>query len=151
MQSKIYPTAPPGLTFWGDPGVTRSGTTTPTKCFAPRVGLSYELTSDHKTVLRAGYGIYFNPNWANEAGQFAIYQPFTRRINLNTPPSTANPWANYPGGNPFPAQPSLGQIGYSPGTERHVRSKYNGVYLRARLQRTDDAAVEHQPPAGNCA
>ena len=116
VQSKIYPTAPPGLTFWGDPGVTRSGTTTPTKCFAPRVGVSYELTSDHKTVLRAGYGIYFNPNWANEAGQFAIYQPFTRRINLNTPPSTANPWANYPGGNPFPAQPSLGQIGYSPGT-----------------------------------
>jgi hypothetical protein len=84
-------------------------------CFAPRVGLSYELTSDHKTVLRAGYGIYFNPNWANEAGQFAIYQPFTRRINLNAPPSTSNPWASYPGGNPFPAQPSLGAVGYKPG------------------------------------
>ncbi len=114
-QSTIYPTAPPGLLFWGDPGVSRSGTDTPTLCLAPRVGLSYELTSDHKTVVRAGYGIYFNPNWANEAGQFAIYQPFTRRINLNAPPSTSNPWANYPGGNPFPAQPSLGAIGYKPG------------------------------------
>ena len=114
-QSTIYPTAPPGLLFWGDPGVSRSGTITPTKCFAPRVGLAYELTSDHKTVLRAGFGIYYNPNWSNEAGQFAIYQPFTRRITLNTPPSTSNPWADYPGGNPFPSEASLDQIGYSPG------------------------------------
>ena len=114
-QSKIYPTAPQGLLFWGDPGVTRSGTITPTHCFGPRAGLSYELTADHKTVLRAGYGMYYNPNWANEEGQFAIYQPFTRRITLNTPPSTSNPWANYPGGNPFPSSPSLAQIGYNPG------------------------------------
>lgn len=114
-QSTIYPTAPLGMLFWGDPGVTRSGTTTPTKCFEPRVGLSYTLTSDNKTVVRAAYGIYHNPNWSNEAGQFAIYQPFTRRITLNTPPSTSNPWASYPGGSPFPSSPSLDQLGYSPG------------------------------------
>src|ERR1022692_1497753 len=115
VQSVIYPTAPQGLLFWGDPGVTRSGTTTATKCFEPRVGLAYTLTSDNKTVVRAAYGIYHNPNWSNEAGQFAIYQPFTRRITLNTPPRTSNPWANYPGGNPFPSSPSLAQVGYSPG------------------------------------
>lgn len=114
-QSVVYPTAPPGLLFWGDPGVTRSGTTTATNCLEPRVGLSFALTSDQKTVLRAGYGIYHNPNWSNEAGQFAIYQPFTRRITINAPPSTSNPWASYPGGNPFPSEASLDQLGYSRG------------------------------------
>lgn len=114
-QSTVYPTAPPGLLFYGDPGVTRSGTTTPTKSFGPRVGMAYALTSDQKTVLRAAYGVYYNPNWSNEAGQFAIYQPFTRRIDLLTPPSTSNPWANYPGGNPFPSTPSLGETGATPG------------------------------------
>lgn len=116
-QSKVYPTAPPGLLFYGDPGVTRSGTDTPHKSFAPRVGLAYGLTADQKTVLRAAYGIYYNPSWSNEAGQFAIYQPFTRRINLLTPPGIANPWANYPGGNPFPSTESLGQTGAKPGKQ----------------------------------
>ena len=114
-QSVVYPTAPPGLLFLGDPGVTRSGTSTATNCLEPRVGLSYALTSDQKTVIRAGYGVYHNPNWSNEAGQFAIYQPFTRRITINAPPSTSNPWANYPGGTRFPSEASLDQLGYSRG------------------------------------
>jgi hypothetical protein len=101
-QSQVFPNAPPGLLFYGDPGVPRAGRTASTKLFAPSIGISYGLTSDQKTVVRAGYGIHYNPAWSNETGQFAIYQPFTRTITLLVPPSTANPWANYPGGNPFP-------------------------------------------------
>ena len=130
-QSVVYPTAPPGLLFWGDPGVTRSGTTTATNCLEPRVGLSFALTSDQKTVLRAGYGIYHNPNWSNEAGQFAIYQPFTRRITINAPPSTSNPWASYPGGNPFPQRGVPRPVGLQPRHECPVRPGHYGIRLRS--------------------
>ena len=114
-QSKIYPTAPPGLLFWGDPGVTRSGTDTPTKSFAPRVGISYGLTppttrpccapATEFTSIRTG---------RMRPGSL----PSTSRSpagSISTPPSTSNPWANYAGGNPFPSTPSLGETGATPG------------------------------------
>ena len=56
-------------------------------------------------MLRAGYGVYFAPSWSNIEGQFGIYQPFARVININAPPSTADPYATFPGGNPHPYVP----------------------------------------------
>ncbi|HUQ94036.1 MAG TPA: TonB-dependent receptor [Bryobacteraceae bacterium] len=109
-KSTVYVNAPPGVLFYGDPGVPRSGRTAVKNLFAPRVGLAYALTNDQKTLIRAGYGIYFNPSWSNIEGQFAIYQPFTRIIDINAPFSTANPWGNFPGGNPHPYVPSKNSV-----------------------------------------
>ncbi|MEK7404261.1 MAG: carboxypeptidase regulatory-like domain-containing protein [Acidobacteriota bacterium] len=105
QQSRVYKNAPPGLLFYGDPDIPRPGRTVSNTLFAPRFGFAYALTSDQKTLLRAGYGIYINPSWSNIEGQFAIYQPFTRIIDLVAPPSTSNPWLGYPGGNPHPYKP----------------------------------------------
>jgi len=105
-KSTVYVNAPPGVLFYGDPGVPRTGRNAVKNLFAPRVGLAYTLTGDQKTVLRAGYGVYYNPSWSNIQGQFAIYQPFTRIIDINAPASTANPWANFSGGNPHPYTPN---------------------------------------------
>jgi hypothetical protein len=105
-QSQVFPNAPQGLLFPGDPGVPKGGRTTVKNLFAPRVGLSWAITGDQKTVLRAGYGVYYNPSWTNLEGQFAILQPFTRIIDLVAPPSTSNPWADYLGGNPHPYTPN---------------------------------------------
>jgi len=104
-RSKVYVNAHPGMLFHGDDGVARAGRTAFKRYFAPRVGLAWSLTKDQKSVLRAGYGIYVNPSWSNIEGQFAIYQPFTRIIDIVTPASTANPWAGFPGGNPHPYKP----------------------------------------------
>ena len=91
-KSQVYVNAPAGLLFYGDPGVPRGAADTRTRsCLAPRIGLAYALTGDQKTVLRAGYGVYYNPAWSNIEGQFAIYQPFTRIIDLVAPPSTGQP------------------------------------------------------------
>jgi hypothetical protein len=52
----------PGDLFYVGSGVddTRSGLKLPKKEFSPRLGLAYAL--DHKTVIRAGYGVFFSPN-----------------------------------------------------------------------------------------
>jgi hypothetical protein len=109
-KSQVYLRAPEGLLFHGDPGVPRGGRTADKKLFAPRIGFAYALTGDQKTLLRAGYGIYYNPAWTNIEGQFAIYQPFTRILDLVAPPGTSNPWANFPGGNPHPYKPNKDSI-----------------------------------------
>lgn len=109
-KSQVYVNAPPGLLFYGDPGVPRAGRPTAKKLFAPRAGLAYALTGNQKTLIRAGYGIYYNPSWSNIEGQFAIYQPFTRIVDINPPPGTSNPWANFPGGNPHPYTPGKDAI-----------------------------------------
>jgi hypothetical protein len=132
-KSQVYVNAHPGMLFYGDPGVSKSGRPMSKTLFAPRVGLSYSLTSDQKTVLRSGYGIYYNPTWSNVEGQFAIYQPFTRIIDIVTPPSTANPWGNFPGGNPHPYTPDKnaifdnGIVGltYGPGFTEPMMQQWN--------------------------
>jgi hypothetical protein len=104
-KSQVYLNAHPGMQFFGDPDVPRAGRTAAKRLFAPRAGIAWSVTGDQKTVVRAGYGVYYNPSWSNIEGQFAIYQPFTRIIDIVTPPSTGNPWANFPGGNPHPYKP----------------------------------------------
>jgi len=110
VKSVVYKNAPLGLLFPGDPGVSQSGYDGKKKYFASRVGVSYALTRDQKTTLRTGYGIYYNPAWTNIEGQMQIYQPFIRIINLVAPPSTADPWLGYPGGNPFPYTSSANSV-----------------------------------------
>lgn len=103
QRSTRFVNAPPGLLFFGDQGVPASGRGTDYKQFGPRIGIAWSLTSDRKTVLRTGYGIYYSPTQQNTEGQYSNKQPWVNRIQLQTPASTRDPWANFPGGNPFPS------------------------------------------------
>ncbi len=115
QRSRVYPNAPPGMLYPGDKdagGATlgQAGYTWNKNYWAPRIGLAYSLTSDQKTVLRSGYGIYYAPAWTNVLGQLQIYQPFIRIIDLQNPPSFADPWAGYPGGRPHPYDRTQGAV-----------------------------------------
>jgi hypothetical protein len=70
LQSKIYPDAPKGFAFPGDPGVPRTLAPTQWDRFAPRVGIAYSpgmtdgilakiFGGPGKTSIRAGAGIYY--------------------------------------------------------------------------------------------
>ena len=77
--STVYPTAPAGSLYYGDPGVPRGFTKNSPWQFDPNVGLSYDLFGKGKTVVRAGAEyIYDEPNF------------FTgQRVNQNPPFATA--------------------------------------------------------------
>ena len=73
-QSVVFPTAPKGILFPGDPGVP--GTISPTKYtnFAPRVALAW--SADTRTVVRAGYGMYASAFEGLSAGIMSGNPPY---------------------------------------------------------------------------
>ena len=70
LQSQVYPDAPRGWVFPGDPGIPKTLAPTDRNNFAPRVGLAYSpgfsdgflgkvFGGPGKTSIRAAYGIYY--------------------------------------------------------------------------------------------
>ncbi len=60
QQSTVFPTAPAGLLFPGDKGITASGYHTHWDHFAPRLGFAWSPGNSRKWSIRSGIGIYYN-------------------------------------------------------------------------------------------
>jgi len=92
-QTALIPANPP------QPGF---GLTSPNhKDFAPRLGIAYRVTD--KTVVRLGYGIYYNPNQTNSFTFLSSNPPFafSTSYSSNTPVVTlANPEPSGLGSSP---------------------------------------------------
>jgi Carboxypeptidase regulatory-like domain len=67
------------------------------KDFAPRLGFAYRATD--KTVVRGGYGIYYNPNQTNTFTFLSLNPPFSNTITYNA--TAGNPTLSL--ANPTPA------------------------------------------------
>jgi hypothetical protein len=101
-QSVVAPDAPLGLVFSGDEGLRRSILNEDWNNLAPRFGFAWDMTGGGKTILRGAYGVFFRPvgmNIQRFSGNTAAFRGLV--IQIQNPPSTANPYDGYPGGNPF--------------------------------------------------
>ncbi len=59
VQSKVYPNAPAGVLFPGDPGIS-SGIAPGDNAFMPRVGLAFDPTGNGKWAIRTSYGVFYD-------------------------------------------------------------------------------------------
>jgi len=124
QQSKIFPSAPVGLDYPGDPGCTTSGTTIKYGHIAPRFGFAWspsygKLTgSTGKFSVRGAFGIYYNRTEEETALQNLGAPPFgigsSGAGDIGLSPAFAAPFTSVNGGGsltnkfPFTAFPKAG-------------------------------------------
>ena len=84
----------------GQNGVPRGIYNADRNNFGPRVGLAYNLTRDGKTIVRAGYGVYYDQaaDWTSVLTGSASGYPFVSSLTFNA--STTTPDISMR--NPFP-------------------------------------------------
>jgi outer membrane receptor protein involved in Fe transport len=95
-QSKVMPSAPPGLLYPGDPGVPAGLIPTDKKAFAPRVGIAWDPTGAGKWMVSAAYGIFYEPYYTGQGGPLQSpisAPPYLQTPQVSTPASFANPYA----------------------------------------------------------
>jgi hypothetical protein len=115
-QSKVYPNAPVGLVYPGDPGVPNTLVPSQNR-FAPRLGIAWSpdkkdgllgkiLGGPGKTSIRAGYGIYNSVIQGNVMAFDEPQPPYGLSYTSPGPPLFATPFMTASNGsflgNPFP-------------------------------------------------
>ena len=104
--STVYPNAPAGALFYGDPGVTRQFTKNSPWQFSPNFGASWDPFGNGKTVIRAGAALGYDQVNFFTAQRNQQNPPFATAISqtqttTSGPISFSSPW-------------SVGQITTSP-------------------------------------
>ncbi|MBV9403868.1 MAG: TonB-dependent receptor, partial [Acidobacteriaceae bacterium] len=116
-QSQVYPGAPVGLVFPGDPGVPDTLAPVRNLNFSPRIGIAYSPAAStgwlgrlfggpENTSIRGGYGMFYTAFEGLSAGIMSANPPFGSSYTSPGPPLVTNPFItaasgqNY--GQPFP-------------------------------------------------
>jgi hypothetical protein len=102
-RSTVYPNAPAGVFYDGDPQMPGGGRFNYTKwaTFSPRIGLAWDVSGDGRTSVRTSYGIFRDSQPMFAWGGIPFAAPFGSTISTGVT-RMDDPWANWPGGNPFP-------------------------------------------------
>ncbi|MGB7281154.1 MAG: carboxypeptidase regulatory-like domain-containing protein [Candidatus Acidiferrum sp.] len=122
-QSVVFPTAPTGIVYPGDPGVSRTLSPAGNRDFAPRLGLAYSpnarpdsllakiIGGPGKTSIRVGYGIFYAAIPGETLGLISDNAPYGFTYTSPAPPLFTTPFVDAATGNSegqrFPAQLAL--------------------------------------------
>ena len=102
-RSRVFTNAPAGLLFAGDDGFPDNANTFDNlNQFAPRFGLAWDPAGNNVQTVRAAVGVYYDSPKLWQYGRHPLNAPYGNTIQVNQPASINDPWASYPGGNPFP-------------------------------------------------
>jgi len=119
QQSLVYPGAPAGLVFPGDPGIPSTLAPAKRTNFAPRLGLAYSPSS--KTSIRAGYGLFYTAFEGISAGIMSANPPYGYDYTSFAPPLFTTPFvtaaSGQDNGQRFPEPiPAFGASAKTPNT-----------------------------------
>ena len=103
-RSAVFPNAPPGLLFYGDQGVPRGGANADYKNFSPRVGFSYDVAGDQRTVVRGAYGLFYDQPKDDLYNRYLNGQPFNFTELLTNSKTSLLNWQNPYNGGTDPVQ-----------------------------------------------
>jgi hypothetical protein len=106
IKSQVFLNAPPGTFYPGDTLFGPNGSSGRDyhwANFAPRIGVVWDPTGSGKTVIRAGYGVFYDQNTVELYIATGQGPPWGGKVNLVSPPGgLADPYLGQAGGNPFP-------------------------------------------------
>jgi hypothetical protein len=104
QHSSVYPNAPAGMFYYGDPGVPRAFTSNKLANFSPRVGLVWNPHGNGRDTLRVGGGILYNTPEAWFFQRLASNPPVVNEIDLvgSQAGTFSAPWKNYGAAIPLP-------------------------------------------------
>ena len=105
VKSIIYPNAPAGFIFPGDPQYTEGNRWGKRHWlhFAPRVGLAWDPSGDGRMTIRAAFGMFYDVQEMWVYGGTGSAPPYGSTLEINQPPGGVDDlWQGFAGGNPFP-------------------------------------------------
>jgi len=80
QQSTVFPTAPVGLVFPGDKGISASTYSADKNNFGPRVGFAWDPTGTGKLSIRSGFGVFYNVPETELSLQFLGSPPYGAQV-----------------------------------------------------------------------
>ncbi len=110
-RSVVFPNAPVGMVFPGDPGVPKGVNFPDRTNFAPRLGFVWNPDTTRKFTVRAASGVFFDILKAEDNFQFNGQEPFYSSAGVNFP-SLSQPY-NVQNPDPFPSQPPTASTDFS--------------------------------------
>jgi hypothetical protein len=127
LHSKVYPQAPAGLVFPGDEGYPGDATTHGRMAnLAPRAGVIWTPGGDDRMSIRGAWGVFYDTPHLFFNTRFANNPPWGAQLTITNPPGgLTDPYAGYPGGNPFPALNTNWQTAAFPAFGVYVNTPFN--------------------------
>ncbi|MBI2186610.1 MAG: TonB-dependent receptor [Acidobacteria bacterium] len=139
VKSGVFRNAPAGFLYPGDEGFVggRAGMNRQWDNFAPRVSAAWDVTGDGRTSLRAGYGLGYDFVNAQYHLNTSVAPPWGADVRILNA-RLDDPYATFPGGNPFPrtfdanaAFPAGGQyLAIDPDQRNTRKQSWNAVVER---------------------
>ena len=106
VHSQRFPLAPPGTTFYGDPGVPYGGAEASWNNVAPRLGFALDVFGDGKTSLRGGVGGFFDQHARGDTNNGGVdAAPWSPQVTIINRSLLKAPYISSATPDPYPAAP----------------------------------------------